>query len=193
MLDRVILSTLLQYYRMMALIDPNTGNEMGKQEGDSVNSLGNHHISATSRRINTTVAVLLQLLSMYVSFYVPLGYFDWFLFGLATMGLAICYWAYFTLDKYYTFTIGIRKDHKVVSNGPYWYIRHPGYLGQGLIMIPSILFFRVNIFLTLGLLGFMLNMYWKRVSAEEEMLYKQFGDEYKQFASTRYRLIPYII
>jgi protein-S-isoprenylcysteine O-methyltransferase Ste14 len=38
----------------------------------------------------------------------------------------------------------------------------------------------------------MINMYWKRVSAEEEMLNKQFGDEYRQFASTRYRLIPYV-
>ena len=192
MLDRVILSTLLQYYRTMALIDPNTGNEMGKQDGDSVNSSGNHHISSTSRRVNTTVAFLLQLLSLYVSFYVPLGMFDWFLFGLATVGLMICYWAYFTLDKYYTFTIGIRKDHKVVSDGPYRYIMHPGYLGQGLIMIPSILFFRVNILLTLGLLLFMLKMFWSRISAEEDMLNKQFGDEYKQFAATRYRLIPYI-
>jgi protein-S-isoprenylcysteine O-methyltransferase Ste14 len=176
----------------MIFIDPNTGNEMGKKSGDEINSSGNDGINANSWRIDITMSFLLQLISLYLNYDVPVTTFEWFLFGIATIGFLICYWAYYTLAEYYTFRIGIRKDHKVISNGPYRYVMHPGYLGQLLNRIPMMIFYRFNIFVTIGLLSSTAYFYHKRILAEEDMLHKQFGDEYKQFASTRARLVPYI-
>jgi len=176
----------------MIFIDPNTGNEMGKKTGDEVNSAGNDGINANSWRIDITMSFLLQLISIYLNYDTPLSSLEYFLFGMATIGFAVCYWAYYTLAEYYTFIIGIRKDHKVISNGPYQYIMHPGYLGQLLVRIPTMIFYRFSIFGTIALISSTVYFYYKRISAEEEMLHKQFGDEYKQFSSTRSRLVPYI-
>lgn len=192
MLDRVILSILLQYYRAMIFVDPNTGNEMGKKTGDEINLAGNNGINANSWRVDITFSFLLQLIAIILNYDVSVTTFEYFLFSVATVGFVISYWAYYTLAEYYTFRIGIRKDHKVVSTGPYGYIMHPGYLGQLLIRIPTMIFYRFNILVTISLMLPTAYFYYTRILAEEEMLHKQFGDEYKQFASTRSRLIPYV-
>ena len=192
MLNRVIVSVLLQYYRAMIFIDPNTGNEMGRKTGDEINSTGNDAIGANAWRTDITVSFLLQILSLYMTYDAVLSWFDCFLFFVASCGFTICYWAYYTLSEYYTFRIGIRKDHKVISTGPYKYVRHPGYIGQLMVRIPTLLFYRFGLLMTIVLLLPTVYFYKKRILSEEEMLLKQFGDEYKEFSSTRYRLIPYI-
>ena len=54
------------------------------------------------------------------------------LFGLALMlgGLGLRISAARTLGKYYTTTLMMTEDQKVVSMGLYSHIRHPGYLGE---------------------------------------------------------------
>ncbi len=46
-------------------------------------------------------------------------------------------------NKYFSATVRIQSDrnHKVVSNGPYRYIRHPGYAGGiiSIVMVPIVL------------------------------------------------------
>jgi protein-S-isoprenylcysteine O-methyltransferase Ste14 len=44
-----------------------------------------------------------------------------------TVGTAIRLGAYRELGRFFTFSLAIRKDHKLVTSGPYSYVRHPSY------------------------------------------------------------------
>ncbi|HEX7996058.1 MAG TPA: isoprenylcysteine carboxylmethyltransferase family protein, partial [Streptosporangiaceae bacterium] len=48
---------------------------------------------------------------------------------IAVCGIALRVWAILTLDRFFTFVVGIAQDHRVVQHGPYRVLRHPGYAG----------------------------------------------------------------
>lgn len=59
-----------------------------------------------------------------------------FLAGLALMigaGL-LRVWCYRTMGKMFTFEVAIKNDHKLITDGPYAYARHPAYTG-GIMML----------------------------------------------------------
>ena len=192
MLQRIILTILLSYYRVLIMIDPNTGNEIGKHKDDKKNEAGNTIGNRWVRIINSSALFFLEILSVIFRLNEPVNLFDWFLFISATIGLFISYWAYESLGNYYTFTLGIRKDHNIITKGPYNYFVHPGYLGQYLIIIGSIMFYRISIFITIATTIYVTYMFNKRMKAEEDMLINQFGNEFTEFSSKRWRMFPYL-
>ena len=174
------------------MINPNTGSEMGKREGDDVNKVGNK-ISGTRMKImHTILFYVLELTSIIFRLHEPLGLWDWFVFILATGGVIISYWAYYTLGEFYTFTLGVRKNHKLITEGPYKYFVHPGYLGQFLIIGGSVIFYRVYWLFTYALAGYIGYQFLKRTQAEENMLLNKFGSVYQSYVGARWRLIPYV-
>jgi protein-S-isoprenylcysteine O-methyltransferase Ste14 len=175
---------------VLIIIDPNVGNEMGKGTDDAVHENGNETSKLVVTLLHLGAFTILELLSV-VKLYDPVSYMDWLLFIVATIGVCICYWAYWSLGKFYTFTIGIRKDHILVSSGPYRYLVHPGYVGQYMVIFGSLMFYNVDIIPTIALLAYMMYIYVRRMSYEEQMLTQQFGDEYKTFISERYHLFPF--
>jgi protein-S-isoprenylcysteine O-methyltransferase Ste14 len=193
MIDRVILSFLFQYYRALIAIDPNTGNEIGKQEGDKQNkSMGRPALISERSWIILDRTLLFVLAILSVINNKPIGMFDWFLFICGTVGTCLSYWAYHELGQFYTFTLGIRNNHQIISDGPYSYFAHPGYLGQFLVYLSTLLFFRISIFLTIPLCTCVVYLFNKRINAEEEMLRKNFGSDYDEFVSNRWTIIPRI-
>jgi len=192
MFQRVILTILLHFYRVLIIIDPNVGNEMGKSKDDSVYEKGNETSKLLVTLLHLIAFTTLELLSV-AKLYNPIGYIDWMLFGIATIGVCICYWAYLTLGKFYTFTIGIRNEHKLVITGPYRYFIHPGYIGQYMVIFGSLMFYNVYIIPTIVLLAYMMYIYTRRINAEERMLTEQFGDSYKMFMSERWRFFPLLV
>ena len=105
------------------------------------------------------------------------------------LGVGIRVWAAITLGRYYTTTLMMSEGQKVVTSGPYKFIRHPGYLGEikiwtGFAVVSSnrVLFFLLpTMFLV---------VYLHRISAEERMLVKELGDDYVQYQRKTRRLIP---
>lgn len=192
MFQRVILTILLHFYRVLIIIDPNIGNEMGKGTDDTVHENGNETSKLVVTLLHLVVFTALELLSV-IKLYDPVSYVDWFLFIVATIGIFICYSAYWSLGKFYTFSIGIRKDHRLVSSGPYRYLVHPGYTGQYTVILGSLLFYNVYWIPTIALLTYMIYIYARRIVYEEHMLTQQFGNDYHSFISERYRFIPFIV
>ena len=45
------------------------------------------------------------------------------------VGTAIRVQCYRELGKHFTFSVTILKDHKLITSGPYSYVRHPSYTG----------------------------------------------------------------
>lgn len=189
---RLIVSIILQYYMHIISVDPNLGNEMCKSCGDNKNVSGNNFITALKRRIHITIGFILLILSIYYRSEDSMSIMDYIYFLLASIGVSGCIWTYDVLGKFYTFTIGIRNDHKLITSGPYMYIMHPGYAFQLLIFINTFLFYHVNFFITLLLLVHSAYVFGVRIVEEELMLESHFGANFNLYKSKRCRLIPYV-
>ena len=139
-----------------------------------------------------TFIVILASIDYYYNFSLfnyNLGYiigFSLFIIGLALQGVAEA-----TLGKYYLPSIGTAEGQKIIKNGIYKYIRHPGYFGELLI------FFGLG-FVTYSLLGILgafivsLIIYFGEVIPEEKYMLEKFGKEYQEYMKETFRFIPYI-
>ncbi len=113
--------------------------------------------------------------------------------GLVLMlgGLALRYWAARTLGAFYTRTLLVKTDHRIVDNGPYRLIRNPGYLGNLLLFIGAGLA-ATNWLVVLVIAIALLSSYIYRIRVEEAMLESTFGDEYRAYKARTRKLIPLV-
>jgi len=142
--------------------------------------------------VGMTFIVILASIDYYYNFSLfnyNLGYyigFILFIIGIILQGIAEA-----TLGKYYLPSIGTVEGQKIVKDGIYKYIRHPGYLGE------IIIFFGLG-FVTYSLLGILgafivsLMVYFGEVIPEEKYMLQKFGKEYEEYMKETFRFIPYI-
>lgn len=99
--------------------------------------------------------------------------------------------SYKSLGEYYTQDIAILKNHKLVTKGPYKFIRHPQYLSQILsdlgagLALGSYLIVPVTLLLELPL-------FVMRAGLEDKLLEKRFGEEYVNYKKSTPFMIPFI-
>jgi len=110
---------------------------------------------------------------------------------LFVFGFALRFYSIRTLGSLFTFEVGMRKNHKLITHGPYTFIRHPSYLGYICLSLGMYLFFAtfMGMILTLVTCFF---FYTKRIPLEEQVLLDNFGDEFKQYKKKTKKLIPFI-
>jgi len=79
------------------------------------------------------------------------------------------------------------EDHRLVTWGPYRYVRHPSYAGYFLMFIglPLLTQNTVHLLPLIAVPG-----YVHLVEAEERLLAARFGDEYHKYAMSTGRFIP---
>lgn len=109
---------------------------------------------------------------------------------LFAFGIIILVAAMRVLGRLYTSTLGIQHEHRLVTTGPYKYIRHPGYLGEVMSMFSVGLSLSSIVGLILGVASLVLVLV--RIKPEEEMLIEHFGKEYQSYMRKTKRLIPFI-
>ena len=108
--------------------------------------------------------------------------------GVLAGGLLI--WTARTLGPNLTDTIVTRKEHTLVTSGPYRWVRHPFYDAAGLAILANSLT-AANWFLFLtGGLAFILMIV--RTRTEEQHLLTRFGDSYRAYAKQTGRFLPRI-
>jgi len=109
--------------------------------------------------------------------------------ALIVAGAALRVWAMLTLDRFFTFVVGIADDHRVVRDGPYRLIRHPGYAGAIIAMagvgIALENWLSVLIMLVVPALVFTI-----RIRVEEAKLVAALGEEYQNYARQTGGLVP---
>ncbi|NHJ02337.1 MAG: isoprenylcysteine carboxylmethyltransferase family protein [Candidatus Heimdallarchaeota archaeon] len=95
------------------------------------------------------------------------------------------------LGRESSIVIGIEKDHKLVTKGPYHIIRHPIYTGSAFLFLGYALSFSSMICSMIILLVLVL---WlnQRIQLEEKLLIDTFGDEYRNYMKRTKRIIPFI-
>jgi protein-S-isoprenylcysteine O-methyltransferase len=111
--------------------------------------------------------------------------------GLAVtaVGMTLLVWARQTLGRNWSQTVSAKEDHELVASGPYRYVRHPMYTGGILACFGSaIVAGGVFVFLLLVLTPLFL---W-RVRAEDELLARQFPQEFPAYKRRTKALIPFV-
>ena len=115
----------------------------------------------------------------------------WLGVALMALGILLRAWSTRVLGRFYTRTLLIDSGHRLVREGPYRLVRHPGYTGSLLVWIGAGLA-AANwiVFIPVSLLC--LAAYIYRMRSEEAMLLATFGQEYEEYMRCTKRLVPFI-
>jgi protein-S-isoprenylcysteine O-methyltransferase Ste14 len=97
-------------------------------------------------------------------------------------------WTFRNLGTNLTDTVVTRKDHALITTGPYRYVRHPFYLAFFLAIVGGSMV-AANWFLLLaGLVPAIFII--ARTPIEEAKLVERFGDEYRDYIAKTGRFLP---
>jgi protein-S-isoprenylcysteine O-methyltransferase Ste14 len=86
----------------------------------------------------------------------------WLGVALCLPGYVFIFWSGLALGRQYSAEVTIQKDHRLITSGPYRWIQHPRYLG--------VILFRIH--------------------AEEELLHREFGEEWERYSQKSWRIAP---
>jgi protein-S-isoprenylcysteine O-methyltransferase Ste14 len=112
----------------------------------------------------------------------------WLGVALGVMGGSLIVWTFRNLGKNLTDTVVTRRDHTLVTRGPYRWVRHPFYDAVALSVVANALV-AANWFLLLGgILAVVLIVI--RTKREEERLLARFGDSYRAYVARTGRFLP---
>src|SRR5437867_1328882 len=114
----------------------------------------------------------------------------WIGVALGVVAAVLLVWTLRTLGKNLTDTVVTRKEHTLVTTGPYRWVRHPFYVFFALAVLANSLV-AANWFLFItGAAAFLLLVV--RTRKEEAKLVERFGDAYHQYMSRTGRFFPRI-
>lgn len=108
--------------------------------------------------------------------------------GLFVLAGLLVIWTFRNLGKNLTDTVVTRKEHTLVTTGPYRWVRHPFYVAC-LLTFTAIALVAANwFFLLMGAVAF--SLLFRRTRIEEEKLLERFGDDYRQYMNSTGRHWP---
>jgi len=108
--------------------------------------------------------------------------------GLALIGGLLLVWMFCTVGRNLTDTVVTRKQHTLVTTGPYRWVRHPMYTSAAMLTLANFLAAASWYFLVAGSLVFVLLAI--RTRKEEENLVARFGDDYRNYMQRTGRFVP---
>jgi protein-S-isoprenylcysteine O-methyltransferase Ste14 len=109
--------------------------------------------------------------------------------ALATAALPVVWWVQHHLGRNFSSELRIRPDHRLVTSGPYRYVRHPMYSVM-LLTFLGYLLLTANWFLAGAGLAILLLVMIFRTPREEAMLIAAFGDDYRAYMARTGRYLP---
>jgi len=108
--------------------------------------------------------------------------------GVGIVAVPLIAWMFMSLGKNVTDTVAIRREHRLVTHGPYRWVRHPMYSFSFLALVGFALL-SANWFI--GLTGILaLVVLAVRTPIEETKLIEEFGDEYRAYMRRTGRFLP---
>lgn len=112
----------------------------------------------------------------------------WVGVGLFVLCGVLVAWTFHHLGRNLTDTVVTRREHTLVTTGPYRWVRHPFYVA-GLVGVVGVSLILANWFLLL-VGGLAMALLVVRTAKEEELLLARFGDEYRRYAARTGRFFP---
>ena len=115
----------------------------------------------------------------------------WVGVALGFIGLLVRLWAVFTLRERYTRTLLVQQRHAIERNGPYRFVRHPGYLGS-LLCLNGIALAGGNAIVFAASMAATFAAYVYRIHVEEAMLVAAFGAPYENYRREVRAVLPLV-
>jgi protein-S-isoprenylcysteine O-methyltransferase Ste14 len=115
----------------------------------------------------------------------------WFGVILGLLCTAGIYWLFSSIGSGITPTSATRKEHRLVTSGPYHWVRHPLYTVGTSLFIALGLMADSWFIILLGVLAFVAMA--SRAPKEEANLIEKFGDEYREYMKRTGRYLPKLI
>ena len=111
--------------------------------------------------------------------------------GIACLavGLWLFYRSHADLGRFWSVTLEVRENHRLITQGVYRRVRHPMYAALLLYSIGQILAVPNWIAGPSYLVSFGI-LFAFRVRVEEQMMFDVFGDEYVAYTAKTKRLVP---
>jgi protein-S-isoprenylcysteine O-methyltransferase Ste14 len=118
------------------------------------------------------------------------GWLRWIGVGLDAIATGLLIWTLRTLGTNLTDTVVTRREHTLVTRGPYRWVRHPFYDSVALLILAnSLLAANWFLFLTGGLVIALIVV---RTRREEEKLLARFDSAYREYRARTGRFLPRI-
>ncbi|MFN8412790.1 MAG: isoprenylcysteine carboxylmethyltransferase family protein [Anaerolineales bacterium] len=181
-----VIILLLQLFGI--LYNPQAGTNRGQEKDDVKKS----RIDLILIQIFSLAVVILAPFSDGHSIGVfPFGNATRFLgFLLLIPGFLLMQIAEKYLDEQFSIKVTLQKNHKLIQNGPYTYIRHPRYLGILVFFTGISIVFRSYLSI-LVVVALSIVLIW-RIYAEESLMQQEFGQEWESYRKKSWRIIPFI-
>ncbi len=111
--------------------------------------------------------------------------------ALTVAGLVVIVWSRIELGRFFSTTLGVKRDHQVITGGPYRWVRHPMYTGFLALLSGGALVHNSGTALLLLAAPFWGFFHWQSV-VEEKLLVDQLGEAYLRYRARTGRLLPLV-
>jgi protein-S-isoprenylcysteine O-methyltransferase Ste14 len=111
--------------------------------------------------------------------------------ALTVVGVAFAVWARLRLAGNWSSDVTLKRDHELIVDGPYRWVRHPIYTGVLVALIGTGLAvgeWRAAVAVVLAGVA-----WWRKLTIEEVVMRRQFGDAYSRYAERTRALIPFVL
>jgi protein-S-isoprenylcysteine O-methyltransferase Ste14 len=112
----------------------------------------------------------------------------WLGVGVCAFAAALTLWTMHRLGTNLTDTVVTRREHTLVTHGPYRWVRHPFY-DSAALFVAGIAALAANWFI-LATGVFAIGVLVARTRIEEEKLLARFGDPYRAYVARTGRFLP---
>jgi len=107
---------------------------------------------------------------------------------LSAAGLILAFWARAHIGQYWSATIALKQDHRVIQTGPYAYLRHPIYTGIILAFVGQLLV--TGQYRGILGLGLIVAALVQKARSEEGLLSQSLGPAYRDYRQNTGFLLP---
>lgn len=108
---------------------------------------------------------------------------------VAVIATALLVWARWVLGTMWASVPLVQRGHRLVTSGPYAYVRHPIYTGLLGLAFGAMLTFGFGVYVLV--MAVVIPFVLRRVRVEDRMMSTTFGDDYTGYRATVPALFPH--
>jgi protein-S-isoprenylcysteine O-methyltransferase Ste14 len=170
MQDKLFTLILVNFLNQLIMVEPVPSTDVSQIKGNEFRNFWG--------KTSTLFIHFICFINYVYYIEIPITDFDYLCVMGVVLGALLRLWAFKELGKYFTFNIGIQKDHTIIRTGPYKILSHPGYIGQFMVNVCTILLCNLHVCFLFPLLVYIIYRFRHRIAAEETMLVNHFKSEY---------------